>query len=89
MLWLGAGLAAGILLLAAYAFVLRRRAALLPMATAVMAGLSAVRGGLMRGFDGALFGSVLGAALLLVLGYLWCRALTPGSVGGGVPEDSP
>jgi membrane protease YdiL (CAAX protease family) len=76
LLWLGGGLAAGGLLLAAYVLVLRHQPALLPVATAAIAGLNAVREALMRGFAGARPGFVLGALVMLALGCLWSRALT-------------
>jgi hypothetical protein len=76
LLWAAGGLVTGAVLLAVYVFVLRHEVALLPLATASLAALSVLGAGLRRGFTGALPGAVLGATLVLVLGYLWSRSLT-------------
>jgi len=85
-IWLGGGVAAGAILLAAYVFVLRFQLALLPLATATMAALGTVGEGLQRGFPGVLPGAVLGAILVLALGYAWLRWLTAETVTAAVGE---
>jgi len=82
--WLSAGLATGAVILGAYVLVLRRHPALLPVATAVTVALGTVGEGLMRGFPGAMTGSVAGAIAVLILAWLWSRALAAETGSRGV-----
>jgi hypothetical protein len=76
---LAGGVAAGIVLVLAYALVLRRSVALLPVAAAAMAFVSTLRAGALRGYPTALAGAVAAAILILLIGALWSRRLASDS----------
>ena len=74
--WLGAGLAAGLLLWAAWLLVLRFRLAQVPVAVAAMAVLDTLGEGILRAYPGAFAGAVVAAALTLTLSVYWFGRLT-------------
>jgi hypothetical protein len=65
------GLVAGVLLLAAYVFVLRAEPSVIVPAMGVMLVLSLAREGLYQAYPGALAGAVLGIALVLPMTWWW------------------
>jgi hypothetical protein len=67
--WAAAGLLVGLLLLAAYVFVFRWDLSPLPLSVAVVVAVGALAEGLTRPYPGALAGSMLAAALVLVLAW--------------------
>jgi hypothetical protein len=77
--WLAAGVTTGVVLLLAYALVLRRQLALLPVAAAVMAVVSTLRQGTFQAFPGALSGALTATVLIFALGVVWSRMLTSDS----------
>ncbi|MBN2369985.1 MAG: CPBP family intramembrane metalloprotease [Vicinamibacteria bacterium] len=77
--WLVSGLVAGVVLLFTYAIVLRHHLALVPAVTGVVAILAILREGAFRAFPGSLGGSLLGAAVIVVLSWLWFNRLTADS----------
>ena len=72
--WAAGGLLVGLLLLAAYAFVFRWDLSPLPLSVAVVVALGALAEGLTRPYPGALAGSILAAALVMVLAWRGFRA---------------
>ncbi len=74
--WLAAGVAVGVLLLAAYLLVLRFHLALVPVAAAAVAILGALHEGVLGTYPGALAGSVVAALLVAVLAAYWFGRLT-------------
>ena len=74
--WLVAGTLCGAVLLLSYVLVLRFQMALLPVATAVAAGVGALGQGFFRAHPGALAGSLLALLLLAIGSLLWLRSLT-------------
>ena len=67
--WAAAGLLVGLLLLAAYVLVFRWDLSPLPLSVAVVIAVGALAEGLARPYPGALAGSIIAAALVLVLGW--------------------
>ena len=75
--WAAAGLLGGVLLLAAWHRVLRHRPALVVLAAAAMTVPDVLDGGWDRAYGGALFGSLLGAAVISFIAWHWFVRLTP------------
>ena len=67
--WAAAGLLVGLLLLAAYVLVFRWDLSPLPLSVAVVVALGALAEGLARPYPGALAGSIIAAALVMVLAW--------------------
>lgn len=80
--WLVGGLVTGIILLSTYVAIIRHHMALVPVAAAVMAGLTMAREGLVGAYPGAFAGSMVGAAIIVVLGGLWSVRMTTDSRTG-------
>jgi hypothetical protein len=74
--WLGSGVAAGLMLIAAYVVVLRFHLALIPVAAGAVAALGALRTGVMGMFPGALIGGLIAAVLVAALSVYWYSRLT-------------
>ena len=75
--WAVLGLASGALLLGAYLFVLRDRPAVAVLAAAAMTVPGILERGLEQAYGGALFGSLLGAAVVSYIAWRWFVHLTP------------
>ena len=67
--WAAAGLLVGLLLLAAYVLVFRWDLSPLPLSVAVVIAVGALAEGFARPYPGALAGSIIAAALVLVLAW--------------------
>ena len=76
MSWWLIGAVGGLLLLGAYVWVLRAYPALVVLATAALTIPGVVASGLERAYDGALIGSLLAVAGVLVLAWQWFERLT-------------
>jgi hypothetical protein len=72
--WAAAGLLVGLLLLAAYVFVFRWDLSPLPLSVATVVALGALAEGLARPYPGALAGSLLAVALVMVLAWRGFRS---------------
>jgi hypothetical protein len=72
----------GVLLLASYLLVFRHHLALIPVAAAVLTGLTVLREGLIGGSPGAAAGAAVGGAIIVVLGVLWSQAMERDSRAG-------
>jgi hypothetical protein len=72
--WAAAGLLVGLLLLGAYVFVFRWDLSPLPLSVAVVVALDALAEGAMRPYPGALAGSLLAVALVMVLAWRGFRS---------------
>jgi hypothetical protein len=72
--WAAAGLLVGLLLLAAYVLVFRWDVSPLPLSVAVVVALGALAEGLTRPYPGALAGSILAAALVIVVAWRGFRS---------------
>ena len=75
--WLVTGLLSGGLLLGAYVWVLRGRAALVVLAAAAMTVPGLLERGLDQAYGGALLGSLAGAVAVSYLAWRWFAHLTP------------
>ena len=75
--WAVAGLLGGVLLLAAWLRVLRHHPALVVLAAAAMTVPDVLDGGWDRAYGGALFGSLLGAAVISCIAWRGFARLTP------------
>ena len=75
--WAAAGLLGGVLLLGAWLRVLRHRPALVVLAAAAMTVPDVLDTGWDRAYGGALIGSLLGAAAISFIAWLWFARLTP------------
>jgi hypothetical protein len=73
--WVMAGLIIGLLTLVAYAAVVRYELGALPIATATMMAWAAVRTAALGPFPGARAGALVGAVLVLAVGWWWSRLL--------------
>ena len=74
--WVVSGLVAGALLLAAHLRVLRVRPPVVVLAAAAITAPGLIAAGLDRAYDGALTGSLAGAAGVALLAWRWYGALT-------------
>jgi hypothetical protein len=88
--WLGAGLAMGVVLLIAYAVVLRHHLALVPAAAAGLVMLEVVREGGIGAYPGALVGSIVAVLLIVVAAWFWLGRMTADTAdttdGGEPPQ---
>jgi hypothetical protein len=84
-LWAVSGTVTGLLLLAAYVFVLRFDITLAPVAVAVMVILGRVPEGLHRAFPGSLLGTALGIVLIAMISWWWFNELRRERAGTGGP----
>ena len=75
--WSVLGLLSGALLLGAYLWVLRDRPAVAVLAAAAMTVPGILERGLDPAYGGALFGSLLGAAVVSYIAWRWFAHLTP------------
>ena len=73
--WALAGVITAAALVLIYVGLLRFDITLVPLALAVMSAIGVLSRGAERAYPGALAGSVLGAAALVLLGWFWFRAL--------------
>jgi len=80
--WLGGGVAAGLLLVACYALILRHHLALVPVAAAGVAVLGTLRHGVLGLFPGSLVGSLVAAVLIAGAAVAWSLRLTRESATG-------
>ena len=74
--WMISGLVGGVFLLAAYAWVLRSRPALVVFATAAMIVPGLIGSGLDQAYASALAGSLIGAIVISLLFWRWFETLT-------------
>jgi hypothetical protein len=74
-LWAVSGTVTGLLMLAAYVFVLRLDITLTPVAVAVMVILGRVPEGLHRAYPGALPGTALGIVVIAIISWWWFNEL--------------
>jgi hypothetical protein len=75
-LWLVEGALTGLVLLAAWALVLRHQPALVPLVTAAGAALGTVRNAVIGGYPGATAGSTVGAVLMVAIAVWWYNRLS-------------
>jgi hypothetical protein len=75
VVWLLSGVMVGLLLLAAYVFVLRHDVSVVPLAAAAVTTAGTLPEGFARPYPGALPGAVVAVALAWVVAYLWRRSL--------------
>ncbi len=89
--WLLSGMITASALVLVYAGLLRFDVTLVPLALGVMSAVALLARGAARPFPGALVGSILGAALSLLVGYWWFRVLRPTEAAGdaGAPGSAP
>jgi hypothetical protein len=78
-LWLVGGLGQGIVITLVYVLILRHHLALVPMVTAVMTAMGAIRTGIVGAVPAVLPASIIAAVLVLGLGFLWIRRMTADS----------
>ena len=86
-LWAVSGTVTGLLMLAAYVFVLRFDITLTPVAVAAMVILGRIPEGLHRAFPGALPGTALGIVVIAMISWWWFTALR--RERGGTDEAAP
>jgi hypothetical protein len=73
--WAVAGVITALALAILYIGLLRFDITLVPLALAVMTSIAVLARGADRAYPGALTGSILAAAVLVLLGWFWFRAL--------------
>jgi hypothetical protein len=88
--WAVAVLALAVGLITAYATVLRFDLTMVPIALGTMIAIGAIFRAAERPYPGAVFGIVAGAALALLLGWWWFKALrrARANIGESVPTVS-
>ena len=86
-LWAVSGTVTGVLMLAAYVFVLRLDITLAPVAVAVMVILGRLPEGLHRAYPGALPGTALGIVIIAMISWWWFNELR--HERGGTDEAAP
>jgi hypothetical protein len=74
-LWAVSGTVTGLLMLAAYVFILRFDITLTPIAVAVMVILGRIPEGLHRAYPGALPGTALGIVVIAMISWWWFNEL--------------
>ena len=88
-LWLADGATTGLVLLAAWVFVLRHQPALVPLMTAAGAVLSAIHDTVVNAFPGAAAGSLIGAVLVVAAAVWWYRRLAANGGSETETQDAP
>ncbi len=74
--WIASAMLIGLLLTAAYVFVLRHDVSVVPIAVALMTTMGTLREGWTRPFPGALAGAIVASVVMCVVAYVWFRVLT-------------
>ena len=77
VVWTAFAALTGLLLLAAYVFVLRHDARVVPIGLAGAAAVSTLWEGWARAYPGALGGAIVGVGLMGLVAYAWAKTLSP------------
>jgi membrane protease YdiL (CAAX protease family) len=85
--WLVGGALTGIVLWAAYAFVLRFDPALAPLAAAGLSIFGTLQDGIHGAYPGSFAGSLVAVVLIALVAFVWLRALS-GNDEAAAPTDS-
>ena len=73
--WIASAVIVGATFLLLYVLVLRHDISVIPIAIATMTAAGALREGSLGAYAGSPIGSIVGAAIVLAIGFVWFRAL--------------
>jgi Type II CAAX prenyl endopeptidase Rce1-like len=75
-MWIAAAIVIGLILLAAYVFVLRHDVSVIPLAAAFVATVGTLAEALSRAYPGALPGALIAVGIMWLAAYAWFRTLS-------------